>query len=69
MASLRAEAIYCEFENLDDSLLEQLVCSVRDLRLQRLLLAKTDITLQSTLDEVYAFEMSDKSAAGIYKTP
>lgn len=67
LASLRAEAIYCKFQNLDDSLLEQMVCGVRDLRLQRRLLAKTDINRQSTVDEACAFEMSDKLAAEMCK--
>ncbi|XP_060545241.1 uncharacterized protein K02A2.6-like [Pantherophis guttatus] len=69
LAALREEAINCEFENLDDSLLEQLVCGVHDLRLQRRLLAKTDITLQSAVDEARAFEMSDRSAAEMRRLP
>lgn len=61
MASLRSAAIECEFHDLDDSLLEQLVCRVRDIQLQQRLLARTDITLQISIDEACASEMSDKS--------
>lgn len=69
MASLRTAAIDCEFPNLDDSLLEQLVCGVRDARLQCRLLAKNDISLQSALDEACAYEMSEKSSAETHRAP
>ncbi|XP_058028035.1 uncharacterized protein LOC131192675 [Ahaetulla prasina] len=69
MASFRTAAIKCEFPNLDDSLLEQLVCGVRSLRLQRRLLSRTDITLQSALDEARAYEMSEKLSAEMHRAP
>lgn len=43
--------------------LDQLVCGVHDLRLQRQLLAHKDLTLQSALDEARAYEMAEKYAA------
>lgn len=67
MAALRAAALYCEFRDLEDILLDQLICGVRDIRLQCLLLAKTDVRLQSALDEARASELSNKSATEIRK--
>lgn len=67
MASLRAAAIPCEFRELDDALVEQLVCGVRDLRLQCHLLARSDLTLQTAIDEARAAELADKSAAEIQR--
>ncbi|XP_058042832.1 uncharacterized protein LOC131200239 [Ahaetulla prasina] len=65
IASLRTAALECEFQDLDDALLEQLVCGVRDLRLQRRLLAMKDLTLPMALDEARAAEMSERSTADI----
>ncbi|KAG8123181.1 hypothetical protein E2320_018510 [Naja naja] len=52
MAGLRTAALHCEFKELDEVLLDALVCGLRDLRIQRRLLAKPDLTLQSALDEL-----------------
>lgn len=49
-------------------LLDRLVCGVRDIRLQRCLLAKTDLTLQTALDEAHTAEMSTQSTEQIQKT-
>lgn len=65
MASLRAAAPDCEFHDLDGSLLEQLVCGVRDLWLQHHLLARTELNLQTTIDEACVAEMSHKSIVEI----
>ncbi|KAG8128102.1 hypothetical protein E2320_015036 [Naja naja] len=46
-------------------LLDQLVCGVQDLRLQRCLLAKTDLTLKMAIEESQATELSMLSAAEI----
>lgn len=51
MAAQRTAVLYCYFMDLDDVLLDQLVCGVRDFRLQHRLLTKTDLTLQTALDE------------------
>lgn len=59
MSALRTAALYCEFrDQLDEILLDQLVCGVRDGRLQCRLLARTDVTLQSALEDATASELS-----------
>ncbi|XP_058049314.1 uncharacterized protein LOC131203292 [Ahaetulla prasina] len=67
MASLRKAANHCEYRDLEDSLLEQLICGVRDIRLQRLLLSKSNLTLAIALDEARAPEMSTKAAETLQK--
>ncbi|KAG8147532.1 hypothetical protein E2320_000168 [Naja naja] len=68
MAALRTAALQCVFKELDDMLLDQLVYGVRDLRLQRCLLAKGDLTLKMAIEEAQAAEMSNLSAAEIQGT-
>lgn len=48
-------------------LLDQLVCGVRNLKLQQRLLARSDLTLLIALDEARAAEMSAKSSAEIQR--
>ncbi|KAG8147419.1 hypothetical protein E2320_022974, partial [Naja naja] len=68
VAALRSAALHCGFrDQLDDMLLDQLVCGVRDLRLQRRLLAKADLTLKQGIEEAQAAELSSVSAAAIQK--
>ncbi|KAG8141375.1 hypothetical protein E2320_007002 [Naja naja] len=70
MAALRAAALHCGFRDyLEDVLLDQLVCGVRDLRLQRRLLAKGDLTLKLAIEESQAAEVSTLSAAEIQGNP
>ncbi|KAG8138846.1 hypothetical protein E2320_001635 [Naja naja] len=53
MAALRSAALHCRFrDQLDDMLLDQLVCGVRDLQLQRHLLTKADLKLKQVIEEV-----------------
>ena len=68
VAALRKAALYCEFGDLEDALLDRVVCGVRDIKLQRRLLAKTNLTLQMALDEAQAAEMSNQSTAEIQKS-
>ncbi|KAG8139529.1 hypothetical protein E2320_002289 [Naja naja] len=65
MAALRKVALHCGFRDLEDQLLDKLVRGVRDLRLQRCLLAKGDLTLKMAVEESQAAEMSILSAAKI----
>lgn len=65
IAALRAAALYCKFRNLDDALLDRLVCGIRALQLQCHLLAKIEITLQTALDEARTAELSNKSTTEI----
>lgn len=67
VAALRTAALYCDFRYLDDVLLDQLVCGVRDICLQCRLLAKTDITLQTALDKAHVAEMSTRLTADIHR--
>ncbi|XP_013911759.1 PREDICTED: serine/threonine-protein kinase TAO1-like [Thamnophis sirtalis] len=61
VAALRKAAAYCEFRDLDELLLDRIICGVRDISLQRRLLTKTNLTLQITLDEARATESLTKS--------
>ncbi|XP_034292695.1 uncharacterized protein LOC117676961 [Pantherophis guttatus] len=67
VACLQTAALDCEYRNLDDALVEQLVCGVKDIRLQRLLLAKRNLDLPTAIEEAQAAEMSDRSTADIQK--
>lgn len=67
MARLKTTALDCEFRDLKDALVEQLVCRVRDIRLQGQLLAKKNLDLQTVLEEAQVAEMLDKSIADICK--
>lgn len=67
MAALRKAILHCQFANLEDALMDRLVCGVCDLLLQRRLLAKDDLTLQKAIDESVAAEAADQSAAEIRK--
>ncbi|XP_070805253.1 uncharacterized protein, partial [Pituophis catenifer annectens] len=62
VAALRKAATQCEYRDLDEMLLEQLICGVRDSRLQRRLLARSNLTLLIALDEARAQESSVKAA-------
>ncbi|KAG8126719.1 hypothetical protein E2320_021776 [Naja naja] len=70
MAALQTAALHCGFRDyLEDMLLDQLVCGVRDLKLQRHLLAKGDLTLKLAIEESQAAELSALSAAEIQGNP
>lgn len=66
--ALRKAAAYREFRELDEVLLDRLICGVRDINLQRRLLAKPNLTLQTALDKARADESSNRSTAVIQKT-
>ncbi|CAI5768341.1 Hypothetical predicted protein [Podarcis lilfordi] len=65
--ALRQAAMHCEFRDLDDALMDQIVCGVRDIRLQWHLLAKPDLTLQKATEEAVASEAVELSAQEIHK--
>ncbi|CAI5773939.1 Hypothetical predicted protein [Podarcis lilfordi] len=67
IAALRKAALHCEFRDLDDALMDRIVCGVRNNRLQRHLLAKPDLTLQKTIEEAAASEAAELSAQEICK--
>ncbi|KAG8139973.1 hypothetical protein E2320_002710, partial [Naja naja] len=60
-------AMYCEFRDLKDLLLDRLVCGVRGVSLQWRLLAKSSLTLKIALDEAGATKISIKAMATIQK--
>ncbi|KAG8137102.1 hypothetical protein E2320_005642 [Naja naja] len=68
VAALREAALYCEFQDLNEVLLDRVIGGMRDVELQRRLLAKTDLTLQMALKEAHAAEMSSRSTAKIQKS-
>ncbi|CAI5780202.1 Hypothetical predicted protein [Podarcis lilfordi] len=59
--------MHCEFRDLDDALMDRIVCGVRDIHLQRRLLAKPDLTLQKAIEEAVA-EAAERSAQEIRKS-
>ncbi|CAI5765670.1 Hypothetical predicted protein [Podarcis lilfordi] len=59
--------MHCEFRDLDDALMDRIVCGVRDIRLQRHLLAKPDLMLQKATEEAVASEAVELSAQEIHK--
>ncbi|KAG8142838.1 hypothetical protein E2320_006026 [Naja naja] len=63
IATLPKAALYCEFRDLDDALLDRVVCGVRNVKLQWHLLAKTDLALPMELDKAQAAEVSNQSMA------
>lgn len=69
VAALRSAALHCEFKDLDNALLDCLVCGVKDLHLKRWLLAKSEVTFQSALDEAREAEMSTQLLAVIQNNP
>ncbi|CAI5780741.1 Hypothetical predicted protein [Podarcis lilfordi] len=66
--ALRQAAMHCEFRDLDDALMDRIVCRVRDIHLQRRLLAKPDLTLQKAIEEAVASEAAERSAQEIRKS-
>lgn len=68
IATLQKASLNCEFRDLDDALLDRVVCGVRDAKLQQCFFAKTDITLHMALDEAQADKMSNQSMAEIKKS-
>ena len=69
LAELRHLSEHCEFGiTLDEMLRDRLVCGVRDIRIQRRLLAEPKLTLKGALDLPLAFEAADKDASEIQKT-
>ncbi|CAI5785401.1 Hypothetical predicted protein [Podarcis lilfordi] len=66
--ALRQAAMHCEFRDLDDALMDRIVCGVRDIHLQRRLLAKPDLMLQKATEEAVASEAAERSAQEIRKS-
>ncbi|XP_032997764.1 uncharacterized protein K02A2.6-like [Lacerta agilis] len=56
IAALREIAMYCQFTNLEERLLERFIVGVRDSHLRRKLLAKDDITMATAMNMAMASE-------------
>ena len=68
LAKLRRLSEHCEFGiTLDEMLRDRLVCGVRDIRIQRRLLAEPKLTLKRALDLALAIEAADKDVSEIQK--
>ena len=68
LAELRHLSKLCEFGiTLDEMLRDRLVCGVRDIRIQRRLLAEPKLTLKRALDLALAIEAADKDDSEIQK--
>ena len=68
LAKLRRLSEHCEFGiTLDEMLRDRLVCGVRDIRIQRRLLAEPKLTLKRALDLALTIEAADKDASEIQK--
>ncbi|CAI5782902.1 Hypothetical predicted protein [Podarcis lilfordi] len=67
LSALRKAAYHCEFWDLDDALLDRIVCGVRDEKLQCHFLAKSNLTLKLAIKEAQAAEAAKQSTAEILK--
>ena len=68
LAELRHLSEHCEFGiTLDEMLRDRRVCGVRDIRIQRRLLAEPKLTLKRALNLALAIEAADKDASEIQK--
>lgn len=65
VAALRKAARHCQFDKLDDYLLDRLVSGVRDEHLKRRLIAKPELSFQDALDEACASELATLSLADL----
>ena len=65
LAELRHLCEHCDFGiTLDEMLRDRLVCGVRDIRIQRRLLAEPKLTLKRALNLALAIEAADKVREG-----
>lgn len=61
LAELRRLSEHCEFTDLEEMLLDRLICGMRDERLQRRLLADADLTFKKVKDAALADESAYKN--------
>lgn len=61
LAELRRLSEHCEFTDLEEMLLDRLICGMRDERLQRRLLADADLTFKKVKDAALADESANKN--------
>ena len=63
VAQLRQLSEHCQFgDTLSDMLRDRIVCGINDQRIQRHLLAESDLTLAKAMELSLAMESADKDA-------
>ena len=67
VADLRQITKFCEFKDLDDMLRDRLVCGINDNRIERRLLAESDLDFQKVFHITQAMESADKSVIDLLK--
>ena len=66
MAELRHIAQFCGYDaGLEEMLRDRLVCGVNDPRIQKRLLAETELTLKKAFELAQAIEMAEKDTIEI----
>lgn len=61
LAELRKLSEHCEFNDLEEMLLDRLICGMKDERLQRRLLADANLTFKKVRDEALADESANRN--------
>lgn len=64
---LHRAALPCESWELDDALMDWIICGIWDIELQQGLLAKPELTLQQAIGEALALETAKHSAQELCK--
>ena len=68
IADLRKLSEHCDFgETLDHMLRDRLVCGIRDVRIQRRLLAEPDLTFKKAYDLAQASETAEKNSKHLHQ--
>ena len=68
VAELRRLSEHCKFEvTLDDMLRDRLVCGIRDVRIQRRLLAEADLKFKKAFELAQAAEVAERNARDLLK--
>ena len=60
IAELRKMSEFCKFADLDEQIRDRIVCGIHNTRIQRLLLAKTKLDLQTAIDISIGAELTDE---------
>lgn len=61
LAALMKLSEHCEFRDLEEMLLDRLICGMKDERFQRRLLADANLTFKKVRDEVLADESANRN--------
>ena len=58
---------HCAFQDTDDMLCDQLVCGIKDSRVQQRLLSEADLTFKKVFQFAQASEVAEKNAQDLHK--